>query len=165
MITIKNISKSYIPKKGKIVDALKEVSLELESKGLVFVVGKSGSGKSTLMNLIGGLDHVDSGSIQAYNHEVTTFKQSEYDSYRNTHIGFIFQEFNLIETYTVYKNIALAVELQGKSPSREEIASLLKELELGDEIDRMPYELSGGQKQRVSIARALVKKPKIILED
>lgn len=165
MITIKNISKSYKPKKGKIVDALKEVSLELESKGLVFLVGKSGSGKSTLMNLIGGLDHVDSGSIQAYNHEVTTFKQSEYDSYRNTHIGFIFQEFNLIETYTVYKNIALAVELQGKSPSREEIASLLKELELGDEIDRMPYELSGGQKQRVSIARALVKKPKILLAD
>jgi ABC-type lipoprotein export system ATPase subunit len=165
MLNIKGLYKTYKPKKGREVEALKDINLSLGSKGLIFLLGKSGSGKSTLMNIIGGLDVADQGEILFGDKDLTKLDPKEYDSYRNSTIGFIFQEFHLIETFSVYKNIALSLELQGKQAKREEIETLLMTLDLKDEIDRMPYELSGGQKQRVSIARALIKHPKIILAD
>ena len=165
MLNIKGLYKTYKPKKGREVEALKDINLSLGSKGLIFLIGKSGSGKSTLMNIIGGLDVADQGEILFGDKDLTKLDPKEYDSYRNSTIGFIFQEFHLIETFSVYKNIALALELQGHKVQRNDIEVLLETLDLKDEIDRMPYELSGGQKQRVSIARALVKHPKIILAD
>lgn len=165
MLILKNISKSYKPKKGKEVHALKDISLSFPETGMVFLLGKSGSGKSTLMNIIGGLDSTDVGEITFLGKQVSSFNQSEYDAYRNTQIGFVFQEFNLIESFSVYQNIALAMRLQNQKVSKGEVIELLETLDLKDEIDRRPYELSGGQKQRISIGRALIKNPKILLAD
>lgn len=165
MLNLQGVCKTYIPQKGKPVYALKNIDLSFDETGLVFLLGKSGSGKSTLMNIIGGLDHPDSGSIHFYDQVITQFDRNDYDAYRNTMIGFIFQEFNLIESYSVYQNIALSASLQNEIASRRDIETLLETLELSEEIDRMPFELSGGQKQRVSIARALIKDPRVLLAD
>lgn len=165
MLNISKVFKTYKPRKGREVEALKDINLSFDEKGLVFLLGKSGSGKSTLMNIIGGLDASDQGEIFFGDKNLSKLSEKEYDAYRNSTVGFIFQEFNLIESFSVYKNVSLSLELQGKTANREVIRQLLESLDLKDEIDRMPYELSGGQKQRVSIARALIKQPKIILAD
>ncbi len=165
MIEAKNLVKIYKPKKGVEVRALDGVSLKLPSKGMVFLLGKSGSGKSTLLNVLGGLDSFNEGEIIIKGTSAKDFKQSHYDSYRNTYIGFIFQEYNVLDEFTVGANIALAIELQGRKPTSEEINNILKKVELLSFANRKPNELSGGQKQRVAIARALVKNPEIIMAD
>lgn len=165
MIEAKNLKKVYKTKKGVVVNALDNVSVKLPDTGMVFILGKSGSGKSTLLNVLGGLDSFDSGEIIIKGTSAKDFKQSHYDSYRNTYIGFIFQEYNVLEELTVGANVALAIELQGRKATDEEINSILKEVDLDGFGNRKPNELSGGQKQRVAIARALVKKPEIIMAD
>lgn len=165
MIEAKNLRKRYSPKKGVEVNALDDVSLRLPDTGMVFVLGKSGSGKSTLLNVLGGLDTIDSGEIFIKGQSSKEFKQSHFDSYRNTYVGFIFQEYNILEEFTVGANIALAIELQGRKATNEEINSILAEVDLAGLGARKPNELSGGQKQRVAIARALVKNPEIIMAD
>jgi len=165
MIEVKNLKKVYKTKKGVTVNALDGVSLRFPDTGMVFVLGKSGSGKSTLLNVIGGLDSFDSGEIIIKGKSSVDFKQRDFDSYRNTYIGFIFQEYNILEELTVGANIALAIELQGRRATNEEINSILKEVDLEGYGGRKPNELSGGQKQRVAIARALVKRPEIIMAD
>ncbi len=165
MIEAKNLRKRYSPKKGVEVNALDDVSLRLPDTGMVFVLGKSGSGKSTLLNVLGGLDTIDSGEIFIKGQSSREFKQSHFDSYRNTYVGFIFQEYNILEEFTVGANIALAIELQGRKATNEEINSILTEVDLAGLGGRKPNELSGGQKQRVAIARALVKNPEIIMAD
>ncbi len=165
MIIAKNLKKVYAPKKGVKVSALDDVSLKLPDTGMVFILGKSGSGKSTLLNVLGGLDSFDSGEIIIKDQSSKDFKQSHFDSYRNTYVGFIFQEYNILEEFTVGANIALAIELQGRKATNEEINQILAEVDLAGLGSRKPNELSGGQKQRVAIARALVKKPEIIMAD
>lgn len=165
MLSVKNISKTYTPKKGVPVKAVDNVSLDFDEKGLVFILGKSGSGKSTLLNLIGGLDSADSGEFSLYNKSTKDFTQSDFDAYRNTYIGFIFQEYNILKEFTVGQNIALAMELQGKKATNEMLNKILKDVDLEGYAIRKPNELSGGQKQRVAIARALIKDPKIIMAD
>lgn len=165
MIEARNLKKVYKTKKGVVVNALDNVSVKLPDTGMVFILGKSGSGKSTLLNVLGGLDSFDSGEIIIKGTSSKSFKQSHYDSYRNTYIGFIFQEYNVLEELTVGANVALAIELQGRKASDEEVNSILKEVDLEGFGNRKPNELSGGQKQRVAIARALVKKPEIIMAD
>ena len=165
MIEAKNLKKKYSPKKGVEVRALDDVSLRLPDTGMVFVLGKSGSGKSTLLNVLGGLDTIDSGEIFIKGQSSKEFRQSHFDSYRNTYVGFIFQEYNILEEFTVGANIALAIELQGRKATNEEINSILEEVDLKGLGGRKPNELSGGQKQRVAIARALVKNPEIIMAD
>ncbi len=165
MIEVRDLKKVYKTKKGVVVNALDGVSLKLPSVGMVFILGKSGSGKSTLLNVIGGLDSIDSGEIIVKGSSCRDFKQSHYDSYRNTYIGFIFQEYNILEELTVGANIALAIELQGRRAENDEINAILREVDLEGYGSRKPNELSGGQKQRVAIARALVKKPEIIMAD
>ncbi len=165
MIEVKDLRKIYKMKKGLRVNALDGVSLRFPDKGMVFILGKSGSGKSTLLNVIGGLDSFDSGEIIIKGKSSVDFKQTHFDSYRNTYIGFIFQEYNILEELTVGANIALAIELQGRTATNEEINEILKEVDLEGYGGRKPNELSGGQKQRVAIARALVKKPEIIMAD
>ncbi len=165
MIELKNVTKIYKSKKSISTKALDDVSLKLGNIGMVFIVGKSGSGKSTLLNLLGGLDSVTNGDIIVDNKKMSRFKTKDYDSYRNTCVGFIFQEFNVLDEYNVYENIDLALRLQDKKDKTSEISKLLVDLGLDNLEKRKINELSGGQKQRVAIARALIKKPKIILAD
>lgn len=165
MLEIKNLTKIYKPKKGVPVTALDGVSLKFPEKGMIFLLGKSGSGKSTLLNLIGGLDTYDSGEILIKGTSSLDFSQSRFDSYRNTYVGFIFQEYNILPEFTVGANIALALELQGQKASDERINEILREVDLVGYGNRKPNELSGGQLQRVAIARALVKNPEIIMAD
>ena len=165
MIEFKNVSKIYKAKKGVETKALNNINLKIGNKGMVFIVGKSGSGKSTMLNLLGGLDNVTSGELLINNKNISKFKNKQYDAYRNTYIGFIFQEFNILEQYNVYENIELALRFQNKKTSKEEIDKLLNKLGLEGLGQRKINELSGGQKQRVAIARALIKNPEIILAD
>ena len=165
MIELKDIKKTYKSKKGVDTEALKGINIKLGDKGLCFILGKSGSGKSTLLNILGGLDNYTSGDIIINNKSTKDFKEKDWDAYRNTYMGFVFQEFNLLDNYSVEDNIKLALELQNKKCSADEVAEALKMVELDDVLKRKPNELSGGQKQRIAIARALIKKPEIILAD
>lgn len=168
MLSVRNLTKTYQTTKSKTknrVVALDNVSIDFPETGLVFLLGKSGSGKSTLLNAIGGLDTFDSGEIVIKGKSSANFSQSDFDSYRNTFIGFIFQEYNILENFTVAKNLALAIELQGKKADKEEINRLLEQVDMLPYAKRKPNQLSGGQKQRVAIARALIKNPEIIMAD
>lgn len=165
MIELKNIKKIYKSKKTKETIALNNINFKIGSTGMTFIIGKSGSGKSTILNLIGGLDDPTSGEILIQGKDITKFSNKEYDAYRNTYIGFIFQEFNILEQYNVYSNIELSLNLQSEKVSKDAIDTLLNNLGIGDLGNRGINELSGGQKQRVAIARALIKKPHIILAD
>ena len=165
MLEIKNLTKVYKTKNGAETVALAGVSLKFGERGMVFLLGKSGSGKSTLLNLCGGLDSPDSGEVIIKGRSSRDFSQSDFDSYRNTFVGFVFQEYNILNEFTVEENIALALELQGKSKNSERVREILEQVELQDFAKRKPNTLSGGQKQRVAIARALVKNPEIIMAD
>ncbi|MBR2391944.1 MAG: ATP-binding cassette domain-containing protein, partial [Clostridia bacterium] len=151
MLSVRNLVKTYQSKKADTVVALNNVSIDFPETGLVFLLGKSGSGKSTLLNAIGGLDTFDSGEIIIKGKSSKDFSQSDFDSYRNTFIGFIFQEYNILENFSVQKNLALALELQGKKPDKAEIDRLLEQVEMTQYAKRKPNQLSGGQKQRVAI--------------
>ncbi len=165
MLKVVNLVKTYKTKKADTVYALNGVSIDFPETGLVFLLGKSGSGKSTLLNAIGGLDVFDSGEIVIKGKSSKDFSQSDFDSYRNTFIGFIFQEYNILENFTVAKNLELALELQGKKPDKQEVNKLLEQVDMLSYANRKPNQLSGGQKQRVAIARALIKNPEIIMAD
>jgi len=164
MLEIKNLSKIY-KTNNVITKALDNVTLKFPDKGMVFLLGKSGSGKSTLLNVCGGLDTPTDGEIIVKGRSSNTFSSSDFDSYRNTYIGFIFQEYNILNEFTVEDNIALALELQGKSKDRNKINELLAQVDLASYAKRKPNTLSGGQKQRIAIARALIKDPEIIMAD
>lgn len=165
MIEIKHLYKKYKHKKGPSIIAIDDISFTLPNCGMVFLLGKSGSGKSTLLNLLGGLDDYDDGDIIINGVSSKSFKQKDFDSYRNTCVGFIFQEYNILDEFTVGANIALAIELQGRKATNEEVNDILQKVDLVGYGNRKPNELSGGQKQRVAIARALIKNPNIILAD
>ena len=167
MLEVKNLTKIYQSKKSKKnqVVALNNVSIDFPENGLVFLLGKSGSGKSTLLNCIGGLDGFNGGEVIIKGKSSKDFTRSDFDSYRNTFIGFVFQEYNVLEEFSVAKNIALALELQGKKATKSTVSKLLNIVELAELADRKPNQLSGGQKQRVAIARALIKNPEIIMAD
>lgn len=165
MIILNKVSKTYTSKKGFKTVALNAISLKLPSTGIVFIVGKSGAGKSTLLNVLGGLDYADSGEIIINGKSTKDFTKNEYDSYRNTYIGFVFQECYMLDNLTVGENIALAIKLQNRQPNDQEITKILSDVGLDGYLARRTNELSGGELQRVAIARALVKKPQIIIAD
>ena len=123
MIEFRNVSKTYKSKKKVTTEALKNVSFTLPNTGMVFILGKSGSGKSTLLNILGGLDNCDSGEIYVDSKKISNFKENDYDYYRNTYVGFIFQEFNLIEEYNVYDNISLGLKLQKEKVKKDLLPS------------------------------------------
>ena len=127
MLELKNLTKIYKTKSGN-VTALNGVSLTFPSTGLVFITGKSGCGKTTLLNVVGGLDNIDDGDIALFGKPFSTFTPSNYNDYRNTFVGFIFQEYNLLSEFTVEKNIELAMELQGTPCDKNELDALLKEV-------------------------------------
>ncbi len=164
MIELRSVKKIYTTKIGETA-ALDGVSLTFPNKGLIFITGKSGSGKTTMLNVIGGLDGFDDGEIIIDGRSFKDLSAKDYDSYRNTFIGVVFQEYNLLPEYTVEKNIKIATELQGIDATEEEIDVLLEQVEILEYKKRLPSQLSGGQMQRVAIARALIKDPHIILAD
>lgn len=165
MLELRNISKTYKSKKGTNCKALKNINIKFPDNGMVFILGKSGSGKSTLLNIIGGLDAPDSGEIIIQGSSTKEFKAKDYDSYRNTYLGFIFQEFNVLDNFSIYDNVALALKLQNKKAEKAKVNAILKEVGLEGFENRKPNEISGGQRQRVAVARALVKDPKVIFGD
>ncbi|MCL2539926.1 MAG: ABC transporter ATP-binding protein/permease [Firmicutes bacterium] len=165
MIEFINLHKSYVSKTGRNVDALKGVSFSLPETGLVFIVGKSGSGKSTLLNMLGLLDSYDSGELKVNGKSTKDFSANERDAYRALNIGFVFQEFHIIEKYTIGQNLSLALEIGQQEAAAAQIAAALDKVGLAGFENRYARGVSGGQKQRVAIARALIKNPKIILAD
>ena len=164
-IEVKNLTKIYKLKKAGNVVALNDVSFALPDRGMVFFLGKSGCGKSTLLNVLGGLDSFDGGEIIVGGRSIKNFTSKESDTYRNEYIGFVFQENNLLDGYTVAQNIGFALDIKKQSGYDDKVNSVLESVDLKDFADRKPNSLSGGQKQRVAIARALVKEPEIILAD
>lgn len=165
MIVLKEIEKIYLTKNSPQVVALKNINLTFESKGMVFITGKSGCGKSTLLNILGALDSCTSGSMIIENKNINEFTEKELDNYRNSYVGFVFQEFHVLNAYNVYDNIRLAKELQQEKISEKELDAYLEKVSLTNLGKRKMNELSGGQKQRIAILRALIKNPRIILAD
>lgn len=166
IIEIKDVTKKFPVGSGEFT-ALKDINLDVNAQDFLGFVGPSGSGKTTLLNLIGALDTPSSGSIRVLGRQVETFKHLEAARFRKTTIGFIFQTFNLLPVYTVYENIEFPLLLSGMNP-RERHDAVHESLEwvgLVDKKDSRPAQLSGGESQRVAVARAMVKKPKIVLAD
>ena len=164
MIKVDNLTKIYKSKNRTNCTALDRVSFTLPDNGMVFVLGKSGSGKSTLLNLLGGLDGFDSGEIFFEDERLSKFTKYDFYDYRCRHIGFVFQDFHLLEELTVEENIALVLDLESAEHG-DLITNALAKVGLEEYGSRYPRELSGGQKQRVAMARAIVKNPEVILCD
>jgi putative ABC transport system ATP-binding protein len=166
LISIKNLNRTYIMGLEK-VEALKDVSLDIEKNEYVALMGPSGSGKSTLMNLIGCLDSPTRGEYWLNGKEVSTMDDSELAEVRNKEIGFVFQTFNLMPRLSALENVALPLVYAGigKEERLERARKVLESVGLGDRVMHKPNELSGGQRQRVAVARALVNNPSIILAD
>lgn len=164
ILSTNNLTK-YYGAKPLLVKALDGISLEIEQGSFTAIVGTSGSGKSTLLHMLGGLDTPTGGSVCVDGQELSGMEKNELAIFRRRKIGFIFQNYNLMPNLTVYDNIVLPVELDGRSVDKEYLATIAKILGLEDKLNRKPNKLSGGQQQRVAIARALVAKPAIILAD
>lgn len=166
MIVLKNINK-YYKSGGQNFHALKDINLEFGEKGMNFILGKSGSGKSTLLNIIGGIDSYDSGELIIDGVNTSEFNAKKYNTYRNTYIGFIFQEFNVLKGLNVYDNIALSLDLQHEDlkAKKDDILAIIDKVGLSGLENRMMNQLSGGQRQRVAIARSLIKNPRVIIAD
>ena len=167
LITAENISKEY--RTGEItVKALKGVSFDIEPASFVSFVGPSGSGKTTLLNLIGCLDKPTEGDLKVADTDVSALGRKESAAFRGSHIGFIFQDFNLMPVLTVYENIEyplLMVQSLPPAERKERVEKLLEEVGMADQRNKYPDQISGGQKQRVAIARALVTNPELVLAD
>ncbi len=164
MLSVYNLHKVY--GKGRLaVHALKGININFPETGMVVILGKSGCGKSTLMNILGGLDRPTTGNVYINGTPFSSLSERRLDDYRNTYVGFVFQNFNIIETKTVYENIELALKLQNGAVNYDKIDEALSAVGLAGLGYRKPTELSGGQRQRVAIARALVKDPDVLLAD
>ena len=167
LIKLKDINKYYRVGKEKF-HVLKSLNIDIEEGDFVMIMGKSGSGKTTLLNVLAFLDKFDDGSYFFNYENVSNLNENQRSIFRNKHIGFIFQQFNLIETLNIYQNIELPLIYDGKLNKSEReniIKDKLKQVGLLDKIKSMPLQLSGGQQQRVAIARSLVNNPKLIFAD
>jgi putative ABC transport system permease protein len=166
MLTLNNIHKKYYTNENS-VEALKGVSISFRRNEFVAILGPSGGGKTTLLNIIGGLDHYTEGDLIINGKSTKRFLDSDWDTYRNHSVGFVFQSYNLIPHQNVLSNVELALTLSGvgKTERRERATKALEAVGLGDQLRKKPAEMSGGQMQRVAIARALVNDPDILLAD
>lgn len=157
--------KKYYGKEPNITKALDGVSLSIAQGEFAAIVGTSGSGKSTLLHMMSGLDVPTSGSVKIKGKELSELNEEQLTIFRRQHIGFVFQNYNLIPILNVYENIVLPVKLDGSTVDKDFMRDIVKTLALDGKLSNMPNNLSGGQQQRVAIARALVSKPAIILAD
>ncbi len=166
MLQLKNIKKDYVTG-GETVSALRGIDLSFRDSEFVAILGPSGCGKTTMLNIIGGLDQYTSGDLQIHGVSTKSFKDRDWDTYRNHSIGFVFQSYNLIYHQSVLQNVELALTLSGvsKAERRRRAIDALNEVGLASQIHKRPGEMSGGQMQRVAIARAIVNDPDIILAD
>ena len=166
ILKVKNIQK-YYGGKGNITKAIDNISFNVYEGEYIGIMGASGSGKTTLLNCISTIDTVTSGNIYIDNKNITEMKSKEISKFRREKLGFIFQDFNLLDTLTAYENIALALTITKVNPKEidkriKEVANLLN---IQDILNKYPYQMSGGQKQRVASARAIITNPKLILAD
>ena len=166
ILKIDSIEK-YYGNKGNILKAIDDVSFEVQKGEFVGVMGPSGSGKTTLLNVIATIDEVSSGHIYLNGKDLTEINKKEIGRFRRENLGFIFQDFNLIDTLTIHENIALALTINktNKNEIDGKVNSVAKELGIEEILTKYPYEVSGGQKQRTACARALITNPKLILAD
>ena len=166
MLELRNISKKYVSQSFTQV-ALDDVSLSFRDNEFVAVLGPSGSGKTTMLNVVGGLDHFDSGDLLIDGISTKDFRDRDWDAYRNNRIGFVFQSYNLIPHQTILENVELALTLTGvgRAERRRRAVEALGRVGLAQHVDKRPAQLSGGQMQRVAIARALINDPEIVLAD
>lgn len=166
IVQIKNLFKSY--KRGsQIIPVLQDITLDIADNEFMALMGPSGSGKSTLLNLIAGIDKVDSGSISIEGIDITSLSETELAKWRSSHVGFIFQFYNLIPVLTAFENVELPLLLTGLSRKerKEHVEMALQIVNLTDRMDHYPSQLSGGQQQRIAIARAFVSDPAILVAD
>ncbi len=164
ILTTTHLTKQY-GKEPNIVKALDDVNITVEQGEFVAVIGTSGSGKTTLLNMLGGLDRPSAGSVKVDKFELGKLSDEDLTVFRRRHIGFIFQNYNLVPVFTAWENIIFPISLDGGRPDQKFIKEVVHLLGLENKLDNLPNNLSGGQQQRVAIARALAAKPSIILAD
>ena len=168
ILSVKGIQKIYTTRFGGTkVEALKNVSFDVQEGEYVAIMGESGSGKTTLLNILAALDKPTSGSVVLDGEDLSRIKESQVAAFRRDNLGFVFQEFNLLDTFTLEDNIYLPLVLAGKSNKemQERLKPIAAELGITELLKKYPYEVSGGQKQRAAVARALITNPKLILAD
>lgn len=166
ILKLENVEK-YYGNKSNLTKALDQVSFEVESGEFLGIMGASGSGKTTLLNCISTIDRVSAGRILVEGKEITGMKGNALNRFRREKLGFIFQDFNLLDTLTAYENIALPLSIQNVAPLKidAKIGELTERLGIGEVMKKYPYQMSGGQKQRVAAARALIGDPALVLAD
>ena len=166
ILTIENISK-YYGNKSNLTKAISNISMNVDKGEFIAIMGASGSGKTTLLNVISTIDKVTSGHIYIEGQDITKLKGNDLNRFRREELGFIFQDFTLLDTLTAYENIALALQIQNFKAKaiEQQIKVVARKLDIEDILNKYPYEMSGGQKQRVASARAIVTNPKLVLAD
>ena len=166
LLRIQNIEK-YYGNKSNLTKAVDDISFSVEKGEFTAIMGASGSGKTTLLNCISTIDRVTAGHIYLEDTDITALKGRELNRFRREKLGFIFQDFNLMDTLTAYENIALALSIQKRSAKEidKAVKNVAEQLGITDVLGKYPYEMSGGQKQRVASARAIVTEPKLVLAD
>lgn len=166
ILSVENVEK-YYGNKENITKAIDNISFKVFEGEFVGIMGPSGSGKTTLLNCISTIDNVTTGKIIINEKDITRLKEKDLEKFRQNELGFVFQDFNLLDTLTAYENIALSLTIKGEKTSLidEKIRNVAKYLEIEKVLDKYLYQMSGGQKQRVASARAIVKEPSIILAD
>lgn len=168
ILEVKNLKKVYTTRfSNQQVQALSNVSFSVEEGEYVAIMGESGSGKTTLLNILASLDKPTSGEVLLNGKDITRIKEKEISQFRRKNLGFVFQDFNLLDTLTSYENIALSLSIQNVNSKEidDRVKKVARELDIEKILNKYPYELSGGQKQRVASARAIVTNPKLILAD
>lgn len=168
MLEVKNLKKIYTTRfGGEKVKALSDVSFEVEEGEYVAIMGESGSGKTTLLNILASLDKATSGEVKLKGESLTSIKEKQIAKFRRDNLGFVFQDFNLLDTFSLKDNIFLPLVLSGKDykEMNSRLTPIAKKLGIEEILNKFPYEVSGGQKQRAAIARALITNPKLILAD
>lgn len=168
ILQVNNLKKVYTTRFGSNqVKALSDVSFSVEQGEYVAIMGESGSGKTTLLNILASLDKPTSGEVLLNGKNIVSIKEKEISNFRRNNLGFVFQDFNLLDTFSLKDNIFLPLVLSGKkfNEMNERLQPLAKKLGISDLLEKYPYEVSGGQKQRAAIARALITNPQLILAD
>ena len=168
ILSVSNLKKTYTSRSGaNRVEALKNVNFEVDEGEFVAIMGESGSGKTTLLNIIASLDRATAGQVVLDNKDIGAIKESDLAAFRRDNLGFVFQEFNLLDTFSIEDNIYLPLVLRGEKYEEMEkkLSPLAARLGIEDQLKKYPYEVSGGQKQRAAVARAMITSPKILLAD